>query len=260
MPHHPASAFDCCLGIIFALPIEAHSFERLVSETVSYRGPSLTISQGMIAERRVVWAVAGAGESAAARATQLVIDGHRPQRLVSAGFAGGLDPQLIRGQLVLPGRLLDGSRQQRPPLSVTHELAEAVQSARCQSDTALLTVADVITDVATKNELYQSTGASLIDMESYAVADVAAAAGVGFLACRVISDSANESLPQEVITLSRPQSAMHRLGAALGAVGRRPRAAVDLWKLWEQSLVHSQVLAHGIDDLIRALDKPGSHD
>ncbi|MGA1617381.1 MAG: hypothetical protein ACO37F_02575 [Pirellulales bacterium] len=256
MPPSVDSAADCCLGIIFALPIEAHSFERTVSEVISYRANSLGISRGLLADRPIAWAVSGCGEVAAARAAQLIIDGHHPVRIVTAGFAGGLDPGLTRGQLVLPSQLLDGSDRQRPPLPIDRELAEPLWDASSPGNTTLLTVTRVITDVATKKALHHSTGAGLVDMESYAVGAVAAAANVGVLACRVISDTADEALPEEVAKLSQPQSTMRRLGAALGALGRRPAAAVDFWRLWEQSLTHSQVLAAGLTDIISAMTDP----
>jgi len=253
MPPPAASTADCCLGIIFALPIEAHSFERSVSEVVGYRANGLDISRGLFAGRSVAWAISGCGEVAAARAAQLIIDGHHPQRLVTAGFAGGLDPSLPRGQLVLPSLLLDGSDRQRPPLSIDRELAETLWDTHSPAHATLLTVTRVITDVATKKTLHHSTGAGLVDMESYAVGAVAAEANIGVLACRVISDAADEALPEEVAKLSQPQSTMRRLGTALGALRRRPGAAVDFWRLWEQSLTHSQVLAAGLTDIITAV-------
>jgi nucleoside phosphorylase len=62
-------------------------------------------------------------------------------------------------------------------------------------------------------------------METFAVAEVAAEAGLPCLAVRVISDNAHETLPGEVASLSAPQSPLRRLGAVVGAVGRRPAAA-----------------------------------
>ena len=256
MPPPAVSTSDCHLGIIFALPVEAHSFERSVSDIVSHRANGLSISRGLFAGRSVAWAVSGCGEVAAARAAQLIIDGHHPLRLVTAGFAGGLDPGLTRGQLILPCQLLDGSNRQRPPLPIDQDLVEPLWDKHPPSKAALLTVTRVITDVATKKALRDSTGAGLVDMESYAVGAVAAAANVGVLACRVISDTAEEALPQEVAKLGQPQSTMRRLGAALGALGRRPSAAVDFWRLWEQSLVHSQVLATGLTDITSAMTDP----
>ncbi len=73
--------------------------------------------------------------------------------------------------------------------------------------------------------------------------------GIGFLAIRAISDTSEETLPPEVCTLSQPQSSMHRLGAALAAITRRPRAVTDLWQLWEQSLRCSRALADQLEEI-----------
>ena len=153
MPPPTVSTSACHLGIIFALPIEAHSFERSVSDVVSHRANGLSISRGLFANRSVAWAVSGCGEVAAARAAQLIIDGHRPLRLVTTGFAGGLDPGLTRGQLILPCQLLDGSNRQRPPLPIDQDLVEPLWDKHPPSKAALLTVTRVITDVATKKAL-----------------------------------------------------------------------------------------------------------
>jgi hypothetical protein len=37
----------------------------------------------------------------------------------------------------------------------------------------------------------------------------------------------------------------------VGAVGRRPAAAVDFWRLWERSVVDSRTLAAALADTIR---------
>ena len=53
----------------------------------------------MLAGRRVTIVQAGAGRLAAARGTQALIRGHRPAWVISAGFAGALQPELRRGTL-----------------------------------------------------------------------------------------------------------------------------------------------------------------
>jgi hypothetical protein len=60
---------------------------------------------------------------------------------------------------------------------------------------------------------------------------------------RVVSDTADQELPAEVAALAAPQSAARRLGRALGAIGRRPRAAFDLWRVWEHAVVDGRTLA-----------------
>ena len=62
--------------------------------------------------------------------------------------------------------------------------------------------------------------------------------------------------PDARTPIARPLSPLRRLGAAIGAVGRRPAAAVDLWRLWERSVVDSRTLAAAVVDAIRAW--PGS--
>lgn len=240
---------NCRLGIVFALPIEAHAFERLVSDTVRYQGSSLRITEGTLAGLPIAWTIGGVGGAAATRATQLLIDGHRPERLVSAGFAGGLSPELQQGQLIYPSRLLDGSEAGRPPLGVDPELAEPLWAAVSSDTRSLVTVDHIIGDAAAKQQLHDRTGADLVDMETFAVATVAAAAGLSVLACRVVSDAAGDTLPREVAQVSKPQSTMRRFGTVLGAIGRRPKAALDFWKLWEQSLTQSQRLGQGLADL-----------
>ena len=71
-------------------------------------------------------------------------------------------------------------------------------------------------------------------------------------AVRVISDAADDALPVEVAALARPQSAVRRLGAVLGAVGRRPRAALDLWRLYEHAVVDAHALAAALEALCAA--------
>ena len=51
---------------------------------------------------------------------------------------------------------------------------------------------------------------------------------------------------------------MRRLGAALGAIGRRPRAALDLWGLYENAVLDGRTLAAALADLCSTL--PPAHE
>jgi hypothetical protein len=90
-------------------------------------------------------------------------------------------------------------------------------------------------------------------METLAVARLAEAAGLPCHGLRVISDAADDELPPDVARLVEPQSALRRAGTLLGMVGRRPRAAVDLWQLWERAVVDGKTLAGGLVDLLAEL-------
>ncbi|MGI9177138.1 MAG: hypothetical protein ACR2IT_04700, partial [Pirellulales bacterium] len=194
---------------------------------------------------RVAWCISGIGIEAATAATRLLIEGHRPRLVVSAGFAGGLDPHLRRGSLVRPGvSLAEGD-----PSSLSLSLPDPDTA----MPMAIVTVSRVLASAEAKRRLAEASGAQLVDMETHAVATVARAAGLACSSVRVVSDDATQDLPREVAALGAPQSSMRRLGTALAAVGRRPRAAIDLWRLYEHAVVDGGTLAAGLLRLIESL-------
>lgn len=234
-------------GILFAVPIEADAFERRASERVVTVAAELTFHEGRVAGRRVAWCVAGVGRDRAARAARLLIDGHRPGLLVAAGFAGGLDPALARGSVIEPAAV-----------RVETDSAPRIALAAPRPGGPTLVTADrIVHTPAAKAALAAATGAAAVDMETHAVAEVARAAGLPCRAVRVISDAADDELPPDVTRLVQPQSALRRAGAMLGTLGRRPRAALDLWQLWERAVVDARTLAGALEDLIVNLDHAG---
>ena len=247
------SALPCAAGILFAVPIEADPFERLATDRVETLAGGLAFHEGLVAGHRVAWCVAGVGGEAAARAARLMIDGHHPAVLVSAGFAGGLDASLVRGAAVRPGRSVSHDGSDPIPL-VTRPGSDSTGGYPSLGDPPTIVTADrIVRTVAEKRALLAASGGRLVDMETHAVARVARAAGLPCGCVRVISDDASQELPCEVADLARPQSAMRRFGAAIGAVGRRPRAALDLWRLYEHAVVDGKTLAAALEAFCREL-------
>jgi adenosylhomocysteine nucleosidase len=240
------------LGIIFALPIEAHTFERRVGNATKYQGQKSVIYAGNISGHPVVWTISGVGREAATYAAQLIIDGHQPHTLVSTGFAGALAPHLEHGTVLVPERILDANQQCIYPLGHSDQTLGSVGKI-VNSKTTLITIDSVITSKEKKARLRQETNADLVDMESAAVACLAQEADVQFLAVRAISDTSEETLPPEVSQLSQPQSPMHRFGAALAAITRRPAAVTDLWRLWEQGVSCSRTLADRLEQIAQTI-------
>ena len=261
----PPTQAASTVGIVFAMAVEADAFAALARETMELSAAGLVFSEGTVAGRRVAWCVAGAGAEAAQRATRLLIDGHRPRLILSAGFAGGLDPTLVRGTAVSPRQAL--TRTGGPPIVCIATGQGSLPAAPIgpsagipSSDLAIVSVDHVVATAAAKRELAVASGASLVDMETYAVATVAQAAGLACVSIRVISDDSSQELPREIAALVQPQSGMRRLGAALGAIGRRPRAAVDMWRLWEHAVVDGRTLARAIETFLEGLAATPSAD
>jgi adenosylhomocysteine nucleosidase len=105
---------------------------------------------------------------------------------------------------VLPAELISPSGTRFVTCRSWRErIAAAVSSAQAVTEGNLLTSASAIESVVAKAAAYRSSGAVAVDMESAAVAEVAAAARLPFIAVRVIVDTAADVLPRAVVAASR---------------------------------------------------------
>jgi adenosylhomocysteine nucleosidase len=122
----------------------------------------------------------GIGPEAARRATEAVIQHSAPIGVLSVGFAGALDPSLAAGEVIEPRTVInagDGSR--------TETAAGA----------GMLVSFGAVADGEQKRKLRDAYGALAVDMEAGAVAQGAATRGLRFSALKVISDTADSTLP-----------------------------------------------------------------
>lgn len=231
----------CHLGVVFALGIESGCFEDLLQGIVTIRGNGFVTREGGLNGRRVVVILSRAGRKNAARAAEILIDGHRPQRVISAGFAGGLCPTLRRNDILVADRLLDVEGNAMPL-----ELPAGLSAGLGQPGVyrgALLTADRVVRLPSEKRSLYDRHGALAVDMETTAIAEVCRRRQVAFSSIRVINDPADEQLPRDVEHLLAQKTNVARLGAAVGAMWRRPASAKDMYQLRENALVASGRLA-----------------
>lgn len=218
------------VGVVAALPIEVAPFLARLKDVRKYSGERQAISEGLLGPKLVALIVTGPGRSAARRGAELLLAGHRPRWVVSAGFAGALDPALARNEVVFPDEVLDpeGSLA-RIGLEVHDEAAgPRIRAGR------LATVDRIIRTAAEKAELRRETGADVVDMETAAVARLCAERGVRFVAARVVSDAADVDLPPEILTILGPTGGF-RVGAAMGALWKRPSSVKDLLRLREHA-------------------------
>ena len=113
--------------------------------------------------------------------------------VVSFGIAGGLDPDLAAGDLVVATRVRGPGGAWRADLSWAAALALAT-GARLGM---VAGAKQVVSDPKAKRQLHAATGGALaVDLESEAAAAFAAARGVPFVALRAVVDTAAEMVPQ----------------------------------------------------------------
>jgi len=181
------------VGVVAALEVEA----RTLGPAVRRQGGISSLAGGALL------AVSGVGSVAAARAARSLVDAGAAG-LMSFGMAGGLDPRLAAGNILLPAEVIsrDGARFLTAP-PWREQLYQAIAGQLPVAAGALLTSAQPIGGAADKTAAFRETGAVAVDMESLAIATVAAAHGLPFVAVRAIVDTAADVLPRAVLTASR---------------------------------------------------------
>jgi adenosylhomocysteine nucleosidase len=179
-----------------------------------------------------------------------LISGHRPRWIISAGFGGALNPGLKRNQVVLADEILDTDG-----LRLSIDVSAPTESTGKHAITTgrLLTVDKIIRTAAEKAELRNEYHqADMLDMETSAVASVCTERGVRFLGVRVISDEAGVDLPPEILSIMGPTGSF-RVGAAMGAIWRRPSSLKELLVLRDHANAAAEVLTAVLPGIIRQL-------
>lgn len=165
------------LAIVAAMEREIAPFVKGWSSRMrEYDGRSYKFYE----KEKTVVVCGGIGAEPARRAAEAVIALFQPGMLISAGFAGALDPGFSVGDTFTASQVID-----------------AKDASRMDSGkgSGILITFDTVADVEQKARFASAFGAHAIDMEAAAVGKAAQAHGIKFLACKVISDSSDRSLP-----------------------------------------------------------------
>lgn len=151
----------------------------------------------------LVIARVGVGPSMAAEATRRVLELFPVDHVVVSGIAGGLDPSLPVGSVVVPGTVVDlasGRSYRAAPLG------------NLNPDGTVGVADHLITDRSRLARL-QGEGVVALEMESSGVAAVCEEAGLPWTTVRVIGDRPDEGLTDEtVMTFLRPDGTADALG------------------------------------------------
>jgi len=139
---------------------------------------------------------------------------HNGDRLLMLGFAGGLDPVLKCGDLLVPTHYYAESGDSIVANSEMWKLARlsAIESELTVVQGNSLTVDHLITTPEDKKTLYQQHQVGSVNMEDYWASEVANDAKVPFLSARSVLDPAAQGLPNYVLGLSgHPAKAAFRV-------------------------------------------------
>ncbi len=162
-----------------------------------------------INDHAVLWLSGMGAEAARTAAEGLLRQG--VTALASYGVAGALDPCLKPGDLVLPGAIIHSADQLPVNMTWRDRLQRLLPTDITVINGVMTDSAVPVTDENAKMDLARFTGACAVDMESGAIAAVAAKAGIPFVAVRAIVDPVQFSPPQALLSAVYPDGGVNPL-------------------------------------------------
>lgn len=134
--------------------------------------------------------------------------------IISFGVAGGLDPSLRPGDIVVATEIVVVGSRWAAASALSDTLFAQVGAGNRKVVQGIIAGAEeVVIHPHDKSELRRATAALAVDMESHIAAAYATAMGLPFAAIRVVSDPATRALP------------------ALALDALKPNGDIDIWKV-----------------------------
>jgi adenosylhomocysteine nucleosidase len=240
----------CRILILAALPLEVRPFLRRVKARA--RG-DLGLPAWEWQPGPGLLALSGIGEPAARRAGETLVSLCRPELLISLGFGGALAPGLAAGDLVLgqtfwrynpdTREIQAGAQPDFPrPLPL---LKSALEAAGLPAATGSLVTTTRIIHKSRQGQILEELPHPVLDLETNALAEVAAARNLTFLSLRAITDAAGEEIP-EFLRKAGEQEGSVGVWAALRWLAADFRRVKDLFALWRQSRGAARRLAQAL--------------
>ncbi len=218
------------LGIIGAMDQEIILLREALESAETYEKAGFRYDSGFLEGAPAVLLLSGIGKVNAALGTALMLDHYRPDLIINTGSAGGMDPSMAVGDLVVstalryhdadvtafgyePGQIpglppsfpADPELQRRAEESVLQATGSPARTAEILSGDTFMSDPERIAQVRT---LFP--GAAALEMEGAAVAHTAYRYGIPFVGIRALSDIAGGGSKQsfeEFLELASRQSA-----------------------------------------------------
>jgi adenosylhomocysteine nucleosidase len=230
------------IAITFALPEESRDFAGSLRHPGVTGAPSCEALLGNTGAGECLLFHTGMGQARARERVARLLREHPVKRLISAGYAGGLDPALAAGSLFLARNYSD-----------SRWLAQAQAALKGRARIGVLATApNVLETRDEKARFARQTGADAVDMETAAIHALCLEHGVPMLSLRVISDPAGEELTVPFSVCFDAVTERPRPAALLGFLLRNPSRVTGFIQF---ALRMSRVRGVLTDALLRVVDR-----
>lgn len=165
--------------------------------------------------------VCSGGDAARALAWARTLIDNGANALLSFGIAGGLDPALTPGDLIVGDTVVAPDGRRHAADAAWRDGLLALLTDQSPSLHAVAGSDNPVASRAGKRALHADAGAAAVDMESHGVALAADDAGLPFAVIRAIADPAGRVLPRAALAGLGPDGEPRPI-AVLGELVRRP--------------------------------------
>jgi len=230
------------IAITFALPAESSDFVRLLTKPTTSAREGIESIRGQIHGRSVAVFHTGVGEKSCRTHIEDFLRQQQFKYLISAGFAGALDPELRVGNLLLSENFSSPDLLDSPHLDFG-EGAFFVGK--------LATVPVIVDSKSERDRWAAESGAAAVDMETEFIAVACAAHRIPMLSLRVMSDTPAEPFPAPpgvLFDLEKQRTNFARLALYLVT---HPSAVTRLNAFRRRVTLARQALASALDKLLR---------
>ena len=179
------------IAIIAATREELSSFLSNFNSDNEVKHNKIIFIEGKFLDIPVVISISGVGIKKARTATEYIIEKYNPKFIVSAGFAGALNPKLKTGDLVLPEWAMSLKTENK---KIFYSSLPYISFKFNKG--GLLTENRFINNQKEKLDLFLQSGADIVDMETWGVLESAEKNSAKVISIRSVSDTTNSKLPK----------------------------------------------------------------
>lgn len=166
------------LAIFFAVPHEAALLKQKLKFRWEKKKFGLHLAEAQFKGKPILFACLGMGGEAVKKNLSSLLDTYSFSRAIFAGYAGALDPQLEKGDIVVSDSLIT-----LPKVRIGK----------------VISVNQVVATVEEKRKLFEKTKAVICDMEYETALAICQNQNILLHSMRSVSDTARENLPSEAL-------------------------------------------------------------
>lgn len=247
------------IAIIAAMPGEFQAVAAGIDSSGAAIAGALRTMRYLTGKHEILLVESGIGFSNAARAAEILVRNARPELLISTGFCGGLTAELRVGDVVVADNIVMAVENGigEIPLQLTNQIRTFVARQRAEGRRIVEGTYVSTLKIGSKRRLAALLSDRhpnpVVEMESGAIARIAAENHIPLLAIRAVSDSASEELEFSLEEFCDPDMRRIRPYRVLLTALRKPRIIPQIVRLAHNSRIAAASLSESVEQLLAGL-------